>query len=457
MTGFALESDLVAAFAHAVARDGVRLRSGQVLQGVIIGHEVALVGASQLGNMGAADLLMVTEDGRLWLIEAKLASNAEVHPSFLFANQLTRYAASIEALGLKRLHARLEEYVYGRRSALQPPSTLLRSFERARNLEGVLAAWCTERRVDDPRAEARRLLHHMERQLRLRSFTLAAPVDTPPSSLSHWILQDDSGRSWGVLQLEAGLASVVSDTLAPLEFMEPGAAEVILPPFDEIPQSYKLSPATLPRVLSERAFGLYIDVLSPRITSWTAGCWPKVKLREVTSAAFSIDLQSDLDRSICLQIGRAALAGGGHPGAHPLKLIVNLIWPAENVFERWLIDRDVGERDYEQLEFLTRDLCLRAGMKVRGIESSIPIATPEGHRRLQPKMRGVGHSERAELVAVREVGRCEGYGWPDGDPSIDRGLLETALDLIEGWLGPGPYRVIPRRTSTRRVSGLARS
>jgi hypothetical protein len=122
---FGSEAALVAAFARSVADRGIATEAGVALDAFVAGHEIALARASVRSNIGAADLLLVTSDGRWWLVEAKLARNAECDPHYLFGNQLARYADSIERLGLTGLHARLESYLYGRRTALQPPESLL--------------------------------------------------------------------------------------------------------------------------------------------------------------------------------------------------------------------------------------------------------------------------------------------------------------------------------------------
>ncbi len=113
------EQELVERFAYGIAERGLAA-AGVRRRALIVGHEIALLGGSQRGNRGSADLLMVTDDGRWWLIEAKLARSAEAQPNFLFGNQLARYASSIEKLGVAKLHPRLESYLYGRPKSAVP-------------------------------------------------------------------------------------------------------------------------------------------------------------------------------------------------------------------------------------------------------------------------------------------------------------------------------------------------
>src|SRR5688572_26066569 len=101
------EQELVQRFAYAIAERGLAVAPGAPRRGLIVGHEVALLGGSQRGNTGSADLPMVTDDGRWWVIEAKLARSSEAQPNFLFGNQLARYALAIEKLGVSKLHPRL--------------------------------------------------------------------------------------------------------------------------------------------------------------------------------------------------------------------------------------------------------------------------------------------------------------------------------------------------------------
>lgn len=456
-SGRDLEADLVRRFAFGLAEHGLEIAPGVRHLAFIAGHEVVLAGAGTHGNAGAADLLMVTEDGRWWIVEAKLARNSECQPNFLFGNQLARYATAMEALGLSGLHPRLESYLYGRRSVLRPPEALLERIERTRDLTSALAVWCADLGAPEPEREARRLTAMLDRQLRQRTITLAALVDVPGQPLRDWATENRGTRSLAVLTLDDGRPHVHCDGTCALDLadgIEPPSAPV-LPPFDQIPQSYRPTPRTLPRVLSPAAYALYRDVLQPRLAGWTDGRWPDVPLSVVTSAAFSLDLQSEAGREICLQVGRANLAGGGSAGAHPRKLIVNLIWAAERGHEIWSDDREAGEAGYADLKRLVGRLCAEGGMLVRGVSRQIEHLGDGWWARVRAKMRGDEH-RRAELVAVREAGAREGYGWPENDPTEDRRLLEHALDAVEAWLGAPPYAPASRRETARTVPGAVR-
>lgn len=448
------EGDLVTQFAQSVASVGLRLASGAHLDGFIAGSEIGLLGASQRGNTGAADLLMVTADGRWWLIEAKLAKNTECSPSFLFGNQLARYAQAMETLGVQRFHSRLESFVYGRRKGLQPPEYLRIRLEAARDLVDALDAWCAYRGLAHPRREAEQLVRMLADQLERRTLTLAALVDRPDASLGQWIDENRESRSMAVLGVPDAIAAVIHDATMPIA--PPGSSgSLALPSFTEVPQSYKPTPSTLPRVLSDAAYSLYSEVVEVRLREWTGGVWPDVVVSAISSAAFSFDLQSADGRLITLQVGRSAFAGGGGAGAHPLKLIVNLIWAADRVHETWCIDQQRGETQYAALELLVARLCGTGGMLVRGIKRSISPLSPEWRKCVRQKMRG-DDARRPELVAVREIGEREGYGWPEDDPERDRALLVEALDAIEAWMGPPVYASIRRPKTVRAVPGMVR-
>jgi hypothetical protein len=453
LDGF-LEHDLVRRFAESIANDGLSISTGRRLQAFIAGHEVGLSGASQLGNTGAADLLMVTEDARWWIVEAKLSRSGECHPSFIYGNQLARYAEALERLGVEGLHPRLEAYLFGRRKALRPPESLAHRLEMARDLRCALAAWCEDRGNDDPHAESDRLLGMLAAQIRDRTITLAALLDEPDARHAAWVGENRGIRSLALLTVHNGKAIVACDgtfTLQPAGDAPPPR----LPPFAMIPQSYKPTPDTLPRVLSSEAFGLYSRRLEPWLAAATDGAWPNVELSVITSAAFSIDLESASGRTVCLQIGRARVAGGGGAGEHPLKLIINLIWAAERAYEGWCADRELGDVAYSDLEALVVALCRNGGMLVRGIPRKHEPFGEEWSSRLREKMRGDAE-RRPELVAVREVGNMEGYGWPGTDTDADERMMDAALTAVSTWLGPRPYQAVKRGPTSRRVPGALR-
>jgi len=396
---------------------------------------------------------MVTDDGRWWLIEAKLVRNSESQPNFLFGNQLARYALAIEKLGVPKLHQRLASYLYGRRKALSPPESLSLRFENARDLADILATWCADGGACDAAAESARLLSMLEAQIAQRSLTLAGLVDVPGLRYDEWIRENQATRSLALLTVENEQPVLVCDGLARLRSPEEIEAPTLLPPFDHIPQSYKPTPRTLPRVLSEPAYALYRHVLEPRLEFWTDDAWPDVELSVVTSAAFSLDLRSVTGREICLQIGRSGVAEGGTAGNHPLKLIVNLIWAAEAVFDVRTTSFEEGERAYADLETLVTRLCTRSGMSVRGVSSGVHPWDPRWLPRVRAKMRGDAQ-RRPELVAVRLQGQREGYCWAEADRETDEPLLVDALDAVEAWLGPPPYTPMRRRETKRAVPGM---
>jgi hypothetical protein len=451
----ALEEDLVTNFGLGLATQGLSPGRDGLLRGFIVGMEVALVGASANGNMGAADLLMVTEDGRWWLIEAKLAASSESRPDYLFGNQLARYAQAIEDLGIRGLHSRLESYLYGRRRGLRPPETLLEQLERSTDIVGALTVWCDSLSSQNADARAKWLVAMLEGQIAARTITLAGLVDVPDHRHQGWIAENCRQRSLALLTVAGGRPSIVYDGLAALPSGERTMIDHQLPRFDLIPQSYKPTPRTLPRMLSKRAFELYCRVLEPRLARWTDDKWPDVELSVVTSAAFSLDLRSEIGREICLQIGRSALAGGGRPGEHPMKMIVNMIWAAEQVYATWTADAAAAEAAYRDLETLICRLCSSAGMLVRGVRRDLPSLGQRWWDAVRTKMRGDAR-RRPELVAVREVGEREGYSWFEGDEELDARLLTETLDAVEVWLGPGPYVCVPRRETGRAVPGLVR-
>lgn len=458
-----LEADLVRGFAAGIGRNGLEVAPSVRIGAFIAGHEVSLAGASQLGNHGSADLLMVTADGRWWIVEAKLSHNGECQPSFVFGNQLARYAKSMETLGLGGLHPRLESYFYGRRSALRPPDVLQQRIELARDLTSVLAVWCDERGLIDPPVEAARLVSMLADQLSRRTITLAALVDAPDGTFVDWIGEQRGTRSLALLTVAEGQPRLLCD--GTIDLVPPRQEDVqrVLPPFDHIPQTYKPTPRTLPRVLAPEAYALFAEVLEPRLRTWTAEAWPDVEIGDVSSASFSVYLQGRDEREICLQIGRGSIGGGGGAGAHPLKLIVNLIWAAEQVYGRWATDRESGEDAYRELERLLEQLCTSGGMLVRGVGAGCKVLDVKWWDRVRTKLRG-DEKRRPEILAVREIKRTissepgrplrqEGYGWPEGDPIEDRRLLSAALNAVELWLGAAPYSVIRRRDTARRVPG----
>ena len=450
------EQDMVERFCQVFGEEGLMCATGtDPLPGFVVGAEVALEGAGPSGSNGAADLLAVTADGRWWLVEAKLSRNPESHPSQLFGSQLARYARSVEVMGVERLHSRLEGYLFGRRAGVAPPGRLAPGLLETRDLADALRVWCAARGVSDPIAEAGRLVRGLRDQLERRTLTLAALVDVPDEALREWVRRFGADRSLAVLTMRDSRAVLDTDGLHPLDSTCDGLP-LTLPPFQNIPQSYKPTPATLPLLLSEKAIDLYRQVVWSRFKVWTADRWPEVKPSKVTAATFSVDFQGQGGREVCLQIGRARFAQDeAVAGEHPLRLGVNLIWAAEQVRELWNEDPEAGGLSYADLEHLTERLLSEAGMLVRGIPRTLPVHGAPWRERLRVKMRG-DENRRAELVLAREVGDREGFGWPDVDPASDRELLDHCLDAVETWLGPPPYATIDRRITRRAVPGTVR-
>lgn len=175
---FANESELVRVFADSLAKSGLQLTPSKRTAGFIVACELPLRGSGISGSMGSADLLVVTEDRRWWLIEAKLRRNPESDPAYLFGNQLARYAAAIECEGLSNLHPYLQSYFFGRKASLQPPATLRSTLAAAADLKGALTAWSASRGSPRPEDEADELVGALAAQIKGRTLTLALLTDS---------------------------------------------------------------------------------------------------------------------------------------------------------------------------------------------------------------------------------------------------------------------------------------
>lgn len=229
------------------------------------------------------------------------------------------------------------------------------------------------------------------------------------------------------------------------------AASEPLPPFDQVPQGFKPTLATLPLMLSETAFALVSSTLWPTLDRWTNGAWRHAQV-DVSHSAFSLYLESNAEREICIQIGRADLRQGGTIGQHPLKLLINLIWAAERVWERGTVDGRLAETDYAGLDSLIRRLVEFGQMSIRGIRADLGPGDPEWEQCLRTKLRG-DERRRPELVLVRKWRGREDWGWNSADNDDERQVLGSSLCAIEEWLGPGPYRTVKRRATKRKVPG----
>lgn len=449
---YALERELVSAFADAIANSGLSIGGTEQLPAFIVAHELPLTGAGVKGSAGSADLLLVTADGRWWLIEAKLLRNNESNPVYAFGNQLGRYAAAVERLGLAGLHPYLNSYLYGRRAVLAPPKPLRAQLLAARDLTTALQAWRMSEGDAEPELEAARLVRALEQQIETRTLTVALLVDQATHEQQQWVKEHKDRRSVATLELRNGQACVVHDGLVKLNLESGNTSPIVFGPFDEIPQSYKPTPSTLSLVLSESAYLLYTSVIEPVLTRWTNAAWPEISLAKVTSSAFSVNIQSIREREVCLQIGRSDLVQGGTVGAHPLKLLVNFIWAAERVYEWTLRDSKAASEKYHQLEATIRTLCTRGQMRVRGIPKKFSPNSGEWARVLSTKLRGDA-KRRPELVLVRELNGREDFGWDATQEFEDRRVLQVIFEELESWLGPGPYDIIRRRDTTRSVPG----
>jgi hypothetical protein len=317
-------------------------------------------------------------------------------------------------------------------------------------LQGALSVWLAARGEPDPATAAQRLLDQLKSQIERRTLTLTALVDEVAPRLTQWMESWGSTRSLAMLRMSEAGVQIAYSRLAELSPADANGAE--LPPFTEIPQSFKPTPKTLPLVLAPAAWDLYSSVLERRLKAWVHE-WPDVALSAVTSATFSLDLLGASEREICIQVGRARVAGGGAAGAHPLKLGVNLIWAAERLYELEQRDPLRAEESFAQLERLVKELTAEAGMPVRGIPRAWPVHGEKWMPGLRQKIRG-DEKRRPELVMVREEGVQEGYGWHSEDREQDVAYIDACLDAVACWLGPPQYQVITRRATTRVVPGM---
>lgn len=450
MTLVQTEADLVRSFGDAIANNGLTLANGRSLRAFVIGHEIALPQASPLGNNGAADILMVTEDGRLWLIEAKLASSSEIPAEFVFGNQLARYAASMERIGLSGIYSHLGSYFFSRRAVLRPPVHLADTLMGSRDLAHALNTWCTSIREAPPSSE--RILSCLREQLRSRTITLASLTDHSVRSHRDWIEAHADERSAATIVCSGGRATLEVERLKPFLAGNDGSP---LPPFDLIPQTFKPTLATLPIVLREAAFRLYSELVAQRLERWTGKSVDEMQPSTVTLGACSLDIEGQNGRVACIQIGRTDLRfQGPTAGAYPLKILINLIWAGERAWKAG----SPAQVDVEQraLRDLVVRLVRRASMRVRGIPRSVAAHSTKWDELLMTKIRGDEH-RRTELVLVRVVGDREDFGWDATEEKQDVAHLGALLDALEDYLGDVPYRVIRRPKTSRKVPGTVRA
>lgn len=102
---------------------------------LVIGHELSLFGGSRNGGSGSADLLAVDVEGRVWLIEAKVANSAEFGTVW---EQLVRYRDSLQAHNRwDVLERQMLKFLNGREKC-QPVST---RYQSCATLRDVLGLW----------------------------------------------------------------------------------------------------------------------------------------------------------------------------------------------------------------------------------------------------------------------------------------------------------------------------
>lgn len=143
---------------------------------LIIGHELSLFGGSRNGGSGSADLVAVDMEGRVWLIEAKLASSAEFGTVWA---QLVRYRDSLQAHNRwDVLERQMLKFLAGR-EICQPASLRFRGHD---SLQAVFRDWLAS--LGEGGRDAAAFSAGVAEQLRTGTLGLAVLADIPPPAIA---------------------------------------------------------------------------------------------------------------------------------------------------------------------------------------------------------------------------------------------------------------------------------
>lgn len=440
---FSLESELVQRFAESVSSWPETTDRSPLC---IIGHEVSVPGGGRVGDRGSVDIMAVDTDGDLWLIEAKLRASAESTPEQVFGEQLVRYGRALAGRSLHEVHPRFRGYLFGRRSVLAPPDRLQRAWKESETLREALKAWLeVDGIVRRPGQQADRIVRAVDQQLRTGAFILALLTDRPTRQQQKWIADNGSGLRLALIKTTpVGHCSV---EVAPGPMMAIGGCDgepVALPPFDEIPQSFRPIPATVDLMFNEPSLRLYRDVLEPWLVA-TIGertyFRPEAKSSSSTSFGYTVRMRNGLP--LFLRIGRGDqhdAPGGWKPGAHTLKVVVNLLWAANQV--RCLPAGNERRRRKRQLWGLVARLIDEAGYDIKGYQG---IASCSGEVRDFFDQR-LERTDELILERRRQDGRKD-HGNSLEDVEDDAVNLSHLLAIVEDVLPDGrPVLVIKRPT-----------
>jgi len=143
---------------------------------LIIGHELSLFGGSRNGGSGSADLVAVDMEGRVWLIEAKIASSAEFGTVW---SQLGRYRDSLQAHNRwDVLERQMLKFLAGR-EICQPASLRFRGHD---SLLAVFKDWLAS--LGERGRDAAAFTDGVAEQLRTGTLGLAVLADIPPPAIA---------------------------------------------------------------------------------------------------------------------------------------------------------------------------------------------------------------------------------------------------------------------------------
>lgn len=144
---------------------------------LIIGHEISLFGGSLNGGSGSADLIAVDADGKVWLIEAKIASSAEFGTVWA---QLLRYRNSLCAHNRwDVLERQMLKFLSGRETC-QPVTD---AFSGKDSLHAVFKEWLATIE-NEPERDIEAFTLAVTEQFREGSLSLAVLADVPPPPIA---------------------------------------------------------------------------------------------------------------------------------------------------------------------------------------------------------------------------------------------------------------------------------
>jgi hypothetical protein len=430
------EAELVRAFANSIDAFPSEALSVGARHMLVIANELSLPGAGSGGANGSADIVTVDDQGELWMIEAKLCTNPEIAPAYVFGNQLTRYARALTRTTLASLHRHFQDYAYSRRAVLRPPPQLATAWLNARFLSDMLESWLSFFGMPG-KAEA--LIEQIDARIRTGQFVLAVLTDGPCDHLVQWSRENAERFQTAVIRLsEPDRPEVLSRTPP----VAPASVFTVqdLPPFDKIPQSYKPTPSTLPLVLSETAFRLYETIVLPRLQA-LAGDLAQYK-PEQSSTSFGYCLQGLNGLPIVLRIGRGDHylnrgTDNAEPGQHTLKVDMVFKWACDHIF-RMPPDGSSRQRMIDDLWGLTSQVISVAGYRYKNMPHNLA-----GRALAAEFVKGC--CKRTLLVERARVNRARDFGCDNADVDEQTTALHRVFDLLEDFLGGAPAtRVVPR-------------